>query len=337
MTAKVRNNETTVYGKYGKLRVEGAHLVDESGNPVQLKGVSTHNMNSFPQFVNNDAIEFMADNWGMEIFRLAMYTDSADGDVGYTSGDDAHRAELETMILESVKKCAEIGIYAMIDWHILFDYNPLMHKDEAIAFFAKMSEALKDYDNVIYEICNEPNQLCDWNQLLELTVNPDGSKKGEDVCTWEQIKTYANEVIPVIRKNVPDAVIVCGTPIWSQRVDEAADSPLEFDNIMYAAHFYASTHKQGLRDTITYAMSKGAAIYVTEYGITDASGDGEIDYAETDIWMDFLKKNSISYSIWNLANKDEASSMIKPECSKITGWTDDDLSESGRWFAHHNS
>ncbi len=333
MIAKVRNGKETVYGKHGALSVKGKYLVDKNGEPVQLKGVSTHNMNSFPEYVNDDAIEFMADSWGMEVYRLAMYTAMADGDLGYSDSSDEHRAELENMILKSVKKCSELGIYCMIDWHILFDYNPHMHKDMAIKFFDKMSAALKDYDNVIYEICNEPNQYCDWNQILELATLPDGSKRGDDVCTWDDIKAYANEVIPVIRKNVPDSVIVCGTPIWSQKVNEAADSPLEFENVMYALHFYASTHKQWLRDAAAYAMDKGAAIYVTEYGITDASGDGDIDYEETDRWMEFLKENSISYSIWNLSNKNEASAMILPECSKTTGWTKDELSESGKWFA----
>lgn len=310
MTAETRNGKTTVYGQYGALKVEGVHLVDKNGNAVQLKGVSTHNINSFPQFVNDDAIEFMADNWGMELYRIAMYSAFADGDDGYADGTDEHRAELEAMILRSVKKCAELGIYCMVDWHILFDYNPNMHKDMAIRFFEKMSAALKDYDNVIYEICNEPN---------------------ED-CTWEEIKNYAEEVIPVIRKNVPDSVIVCGTPKWSQNVDEAADNALAFENVMYALHFYATTHKQWLRDKADYAMSKGIAIYVTEYGICDAAGSGDIDYEETDRWLAYLNKNAISYSIWNLSNKDETSAMIDKTCDKVTGWSKEELSESGKWF-----
>ncbi|MBQ8280829.1 MAG: glycoside hydrolase family 5 protein [Lachnospiraceae bacterium] len=314
MVAETRNGKTTVYGKHGALRVEGTHLVNKNGEPVQLRGVSTHNVNSFPQFVNNDAIEYMADNWNMELYRYAMYSAFADGDAGYADGTDEHRAELEKMCIESVKKCAELGIYCMVDWHILFDYNPNMHKDMAIKFFANVSEALKDFDNVIYEICNEPN---------------------ED-CTWEEIKSYAEEVIPVIRANDPDSVIVCGTPKWSQCVDEAADNPLEFDNVLYALHFYATTHKQWLRDKADYAMSKGCAIYVTEFGICDASGNGEIDYEETDRWFAYLNKHSISYSIWNLSNKDESSAMIAPTCDKVTGWTEDELSESGKWFVGMN-
>ena len=73
MVATERNGKKTLFGQYGKLSVKNGHLVGEDGSYVQLKGVSTHNMNSFPEFVNDDAIEFMADNWGMQLFRLAMY------------------------------------------------------------------------------------------------------------------------------------------------------------------------------------------------------------------------------------------------------------------------
>lgn len=312
MVAESRNGNKTVYGKYGALSVKGVNLVNKNGEPVQLRGISTHNVNSFPQFVNDDAIAYMAENWNMELYRFAMYSALADGDYGYADGTDEHREKLEKMCIDSVKKCAELGIYCMVDWHILFDYNPNMHKDMAIKFFGNVSEALKDYDNVIYEICNEPN---------------------ED-CTWEEIKSYAEDVIPVIRKNDPDCVIVCGTPKWSQCVDEASDNPLEFENVLYALHFYASTHKQWLRDKADYAISKGIAIYVTEFGICDASGNGEIDYEETDRWFAYMEKNHISYSIWNLSNKDESSAMILPTCDKVTGWSEDELSESGKWYVN---
>ncbi|MGN0164698.1 MAG: glycoside hydrolase family 5 protein [Lachnospiraceae bacterium] len=313
MVAETRNGKITPYGKHGALKVKGVHLVDKNEEPVKLHGISTHNVNSFPQFVNDDAIEYMADKWNMELYRFAMYTAFADGDEGYADGSDEHRAELEEMVVKSVEKCAELGIYCMLDWHILFDYNPNMHKDMAIKFFSKMSEILKDYDNVIYEICNEPN---------------------ED-CTWEEIKSYAEEVIPVIRKNDPDCVIACGTPKWSQDVDAAADNALDFENIVYALHFYATTHKQWLRDKADYAMSKGLALYITEFGICDAAGSGDIDYEETDRWMAYLDDNSISYTIWNLSNKDETSAMIAPACNKVSGWENNELSESGKWYVEH--
>ena len=335
MVATERNGKKTLFGQYGKLSVKNGKLVGEDGSVVQLKGVSTHNMNSFPEFVNDDAIEFMADNWGMQLFRLAMYSAFADGDDGYSDGSDEHREELEQMIIRSVKKCAELGIYVMVDWHILFDYDPNMHKDMALKFFEKMVPILSGYDNVIYEICNEPSMDVDW-AMFKPEFQKTREEWPEKKCSWASIKKYANEVIPVIRKAKPDCVIVCGTTTWSQGVDEAADSPLEFDNVLYALHFYATTHKQSLRDKAAYAMKKGVGIYVTEYGICDAAGSGDVDFEETDRWIDFINENKLSYSIWNLSNKNETSAMIKTDCKKLSGWTDEDLSVSGKWFVGLN-
>ena len=145
-------------------------------------------------------------------------------------------------------------MYAIIDWHILSDGNPQTHQSEAKTFFSEMSKEFAKNTNVLYEICNEPN----------------GN------TSWSQIKSYAQEVIPAIRKNDPDAVILVGTPNWSQYVDQAAADPIRgYDNIMYTLHFYADTHRDSLQSTMVSALSKGLPIFVSEYGICDASGPAE--------------------------------------------------------------
>ncbi len=66
----------------------------------------------------------------------------------------------------------------------------------------------------------------------------------------------------------------------------AAGSPLSYDNIMYSLHFYAGTHKADLRNKAKKAINAGLALFVTEWGTTDASGNGnvdtvyEVDYAD---------------------------------------------------------
>ncbi len=56
----------------------------------------------------------------------------------------------------------------------------------------------------------------------------------------KQSSPMQKAVIPVIRENDKDAVIIVGTPTWSQDVDQAAASPISgYKNIMYAFHFYA--------------------------------------------------------------------------------------------------
>ncbi len=124
-----------------------------------------------------------------------------------------------------------------------------------------------------------------------------------------------------------------GTPNWSQYVDEAARDPITgFDNIMYSLHFYAATHKEDLRNKMAAAIEAGLPIFVTEYGICDASGNGSIDTVQARQWIDLMDQNQISYVAWNLSNKNETSAILNSSCAKTSGFTESDLSDSGRWI-----
>ncbi len=293
------------FKEYGKLHVTGTKLCAKDGTPVQLKGPSTLGLVWYPEYINEKAFETIH-SWGANLIRLAMYTMEEDGFL--SGGDQTFTKEL---IDKGVKYATELGMYVIIDWHILSDGNPETHKKEAIAFFEEMSEKYKDYGNVLYEICNEPN--------------------GENV-TWEVVKAYAEEVIPVIRANSPDSVILVGTPKWSQLVDDAADNPLDIKNVMYSLHYYASTHKEELRDRMRYALKKGLPIFVDEYSNCDASGNGIIDDKEAHEWAKIVDENYLSYAQWNISNRDESSAMVKASCTKTFDWADEDMTVTGLWM-----
>ena len=294
------------FKEHGKLKVIGTNLCDASGKPFQLKGPSTLGLVWYPEYINKEAF-LTIHGWGANLIRLAMYTMEEDG---YLSGGD--KEFTKGLIDKGVKYATELGMYVIIDWHILSDGNPQTHKEEAKAFFTEMTEKYKDYDNVIYEICNEPN--------------------GEDV-DWKTVKDYADEIIPLIRKTCKDSVILVGTPCWSQDVDAAADMPIEGqENIMYSVHYYAATHKQALRDKAQYALDKGLAVFIDEYSNCDASGNGIIDEEEATAWAKFVDKNNLSYAQWNISNRDESSAMVKASCTKTSNWTEDDLTKTGKWM-----
>lgn len=292
----------------GRLSVQGTQLVDENGEAVQLRGISTHGLAWFPQYVNEDLFREFRESWDANIIRLAMYTAESGGYC--TDGD---KRKLKELVRKGVEYATNQDMYVIIDWHILSDYNPNQHKAEALRFFAEMSKEFSDHNNVLYEICNEPN----------------------GGTTWGEIKSYANEVIPVIRANAPEAVILVGTPNWSQYVNQAAADPITgYDNIMYTLHFYAATHTDYLRDTMIAAIHAGAPIFVSEYGICDASGNGAINEAQANIWVDLMDQYQISYVAWNLSNKGESSSIIRSTVNKVSGFSEEDLSDSGRWLYH---
>lgn len=292
-----------LFSQHGKLSVEGTQLVDAHGQPFQLHGVSTHGLAWYPQYVNEDAFRTLRDDWGANVVRFAMYT-AENG--GYCTGGD--REKLVSTIQTGLDACTNLDMYAIIDWHILSDNDPNMHIDDAKDFWNKVSREYSSRDNVIYEICNEPNNT-----------------------SWESVKTYADTIIPIIRSNDADAVIICGTPTWSQDVDLVAKNPLEhMENVMFAVHFYAATHTNYNRQKAMTALQAGTPVFISEFSFCDASGNGDIDQASTDAWKKLIDEKNLSYCGWSLSNKAETSALIKASCAKTSAWTDDELSESGK-------
>ena len=290
----------------GQLQVIDGKLCGENKKPVILRGISGYGLSVSERYITDETFHDIAHVIGANVFRMAMYTYGM-GSFGYCTGGD--KEKLFKLMVEGVEYCEKNDLYVIIDWHILSDGDPNRYIDDAKQFFDDISEACKDKNNVIYEICNEPNKV-----------------------EWQQIKDYAETIIPIIRNNDPDSVIIVGTPDWSQGVDVAADDPLDYTNLLYALHFYSATHKQELRDRVQYAIDKQLPIFVTEYGITASTGNYPYDIEEADIWIDFLESNGISHVMWNFSKVSESSAAIKASCLKASGFEYDDFSTSGQWL-----
>jgi hypothetical protein len=286
----------------GRLQVKGTELCNQHGEPVQLRGMSFMDVAWFGEFANPSAFSWLRDNWNCSLIRAALYT----------VGDGRFRALDETdKMVTAVQAAIDTGLYVIIDWHILYDGNPMKYKDQAITFFRDMATRFKDYPNILYEICNEPN--------------------GADVTWKEVIKPYAEEVIPVIRGIDPENVIIVGTPHWSQWVDEAAADPLSFNNIMYTCHFYAGSHGEAERTRLKDALDKGLPVFITEWGTTKAeqtTGDGVFP-VQTYEWMDFINDRGLSWANWSITIRKEPSAAMRYYASPEGHWADGDLTESG--------
>lgn len=285
------------------LRIEGTTLVNSKGEEIQLKGMSSHGLGWFGDYINEESMKYVRDEMGGNIIRLAMYSE---GSGSYTASPNTNK----TKVYEGIDKAIELGMYVIVDWHILSDKDPNKYKEEAKKFFEEVTSKYKDCPNIIYEICNEPN--------------------GNNVTWKNNIKPYAEEVIPVIRKEAPNSIVIVGTANWCQDILDPANDPLEFDNVMYACHFYSGTHTDWLRERVDAALAKGLPIIISEWGTSAADGDGGVFPEETLKWIQFLEERNISWLNWSLCNKGEASAALKPSATFDGKWTDEDLSESGK-------
>ncbi len=292
----------TIVEKHGLLKVKDAHVVNKDNQFISLCGNSlfwSTNGWEGEKFYNADVVKFLKDDWNSSIVRIAM---GAEGAGNYSTDPAGQTAKVKTV----VDACIAEGLYVIIDFHAHAAQN---YKSQAITFFKEMATAYGEYDNVIYEIFNEPLQVS-WSNV---------------------VKPYAVDVIAAIREIDPDNLIIVGTPSWSQNVDEASLNPIDDVNIAYTLHFYANTHKEELRNKAITAMNNGIAIFITEWGTCNSTGNGGHNESSSDEWMNFCKENFISACNWAINDKDETASSLIPGASTTGRWTDNDYTPSGRY------
>jgi endoglucanase len=282
--------------RHGSISVQGNRIVDKTGQPVMLRGMSLFWSQWMGKYYTPEVVRWLRDDWNVNVIRAAVAVHQG----GYMANPKAEMRKLEAVLDAAIAN----GIYVIVDWHA-HEAEPKAAAD----FFGKVAKKYGRYPNIIYETYNEPLPKHGWADVL---------------------KPYHRQVISSIRTHDPDNLVVVGTRSWSQDVDEAAADPLNLPNVAYVLHFYAGTHKQPLRDKAQKALDRGAALFVTEYGTTEATGNGPVDAEETRRWWNFMENNKISYLAWSIADKRESSAALLPGASTKGRWKDDQISQSGK-------
>ncbi|MFD6682815.1 cellulase family glycosylhydrolase [Micromonospora parva] len=279
--------------RHGQLRVCGTTMCDKSGARVQLRGISSMwlNWETAPYAENLSALRWMRDNWNLQVIRAAMGVEPAGA---YLSDPAKARAQVETIINNAVAA----GVYVIVDWHAHEAQN---NQSQAVAFFGDLARRYGNLPNVIWEPYNEPLQVS-WTNV---------------------IKPYHQAVVSAIRAADPDNIIVLGTPTWSQDVDVAAASPVTGTNLMYTLHFYSCTHGASLRAKGDAAIRAGLALFVTEWGASNADGglDGRACLPEAQSWIDWMRANGISWTAWKLDVGTDTTNLLSPGAPVTGGWT----------------
>jgi len=277
---------------YGELKVrpttpfiDGAKI----GARVQVRGVSLGWSNTgweSSRFFNETSVNAMVDHWKAEIIRTPM-----------GQNDSSNKARVKTAIEAAIAK----DVYVVIDWH---SHNAHNETNAAKAFFTEMAQSYGNYDNVIFELYNEP-------------LNAE----------WADIKAYAEQVIPVIREH-SDNLILVGTPYYSQKIQEVIGKKIKDSNLGYVIHFYAASHNVELwQNNMVKAINDTMPLFITEYGTTHADGgcSPEASYnekdcpvshynthnaARSDAWHAFMDSRKISSVAWNINDKYEGSAFF---------------------------
>ncbi|KNE78977.1 cellulase [Streptomyces fradiae] len=308
LPASARAHAATPFQDHGRLQVCGTALCGEDGRPVQLRGMSSHGTQWFEHCLTGASLDVLARDWGADVLRVSTYVQED----GYET-DPARFTDLASRVID---QATERGMYVIVDWHMLDPGDPRVNKELAARFFTEITERHGHQDNVLYEIANEPNGV-----------------------SWQAIRSYAEDIIPVVRAGDPDAVVLVGTRAWSSLgVSEGADEseiaadPVDAENVMYTFHFYAASHREEYLRTLSRAAAE-LPLFVTEFGTQDYSGDGPDDFAMTQRYLDVMAEKNISWTNWNYSDDFRSGAVFRPGTCSEGRWADSGaLKDAGVWI-----
>ncbi|MBK8803040.1 MAG: cellulase family glycosylhydrolase [Fibrobacteres bacterium] len=312
----------SIVERRGAVKTSGAKIVDQSGKQIQLTGMSLYwSIWGGEAFYNPATIDWLVRDWKINGIRAAMAVETSGG---YLNPNN-RRTQLKH-VNNVVESAVANGIYVIIDYH---SHMAAENTDTAVRFFESMAQKYGDLPNVIFEIWNEPD------------TNAAGSR-----YEWTDIKSYAEAVIPAIRKYSNNLVIV-GTPQWSGQISEPVKNPLDaakFPNVAYAFHFYACSHGTSNLDP-TKVLTK-IPVFISEWGTTGADGGSNgktcLDATErsansgrasaTEWFKDRIDPNKLSSMNWSVNNIKEATAVLDTNEHELSGWDPlTGLSRSGKW------
>ncbi|MFH8618779.1 glycoside hydrolase family 5 protein [Streptomyces sp. NPDC017979] len=293
----------------GQLKVCGTKLCNQSGKPIQLRGMSTHGLQWYPQCVTNGSLDALAKDWKADVLRISMYVQEG--------GYETNPRKFTDLVHSIIEQASARGMYAIVDWHMLSPGDPHHNLARAKTFFTEIAKRHNGKKNVIYEIANEPSGV-----------------------SWSRIKSYAEQLIPVVRQQDPDAPVLVGTRAWSSlgvsessNESEVVNNPVNAGNIMYTFHFYADSHRDEYLQTLSRAADR-IPMFVTEFGTQNYAGEGANNFTMSQRYIDLMASKKISWVNWNFSDDHRSGAVFKTgTCNGNGPWTGtSQLKEAGVWI-----
>lgn len=292
----------------GEGRIYGSCEGVKDGAEVQVRGMSLY-WSLQPQAVeywSEEGIATMVKDMKIQLVRAAMATGDEDwwgcknfgecdkDPTGHMRGYAVDK-EYQTNLMKTVVEAAiKQDIYVIIDWH---SHKANTQTESSKEFFAEMAKTYGQYDHVIFELFNEPEKQ-----------------------SWSEVKNYANQVIPEIRK-YSDNLIIVGNPEWDQNPQQAIGNEVtdSKNNTAYALHYYAMSHNatgnnswggpsEGARGL--EAMKAGLSIFISEWGTGTADGKGTPGQSQNQAWQDYADKYKLSWANWSASHISEGTAAF---------------------------
>ena len=209
-----------------RLRVDGNHIVDDSGHPVVLKGLCL-----------GDPAHLVADNqwskayldeaavWGAKLVRVQVSPWSY-----HESGPEKSFA----LVDEAVQWSKENGMYVSLEWHSCGNIVDGIFQEPQEGYATTKAE-LKDFWALAAARYKDDPAVA----FFDLFGEPSAMSWLGGEMSWTQWRDIADEVIDVIYEIHPQAIPLVPGMDFSFNLQEVAENPLRNKGIVFSVHPYA--------------------------------------------------------------------------------------------------
>jgi len=288
------------------LHREGTDVVDANGDTVWIRGINIADPKrvdvSAPARGRNavQAIDLATDasaGWHANAIRLPVQP----VDIGeHTPGAGPPPIAFDESQLEAycndhldaaVQKCADEGVYAIVDYHRHRDipWNDDTLSDEVEMFWDFVADRYADESHVIFEVFNEPQGNANWGATGQALVD-----------WWGTYKATAQPWVDTIRSNADNFTLV-GSPRWSQASFGPVIEEFDGEDLGYTVHLYPAHGPTTPADYDAFLMPPGdgdydsstgtheiAPVFMTEWGWdVDASASSGLGAVDEDLVPDW--------------------------------------------------
>lgn len=284
MAGKNSSNKGQIYGSCKGI---------SDGNEVAVQGMSLFwsiSSDVGSPFWTADIVNGLVQNQNIQIVRAPMGVDEDWGSGNYFSKEGYYQGLMNTVVQAAIDN----DIYVIVDYH---SHKASDNLDNARKFFGYMAQKWGGYDNVIFEVFNEPTTQ-----------------------SWGTIKNYADSVVKTIRQ-YSDNLILVGSRSWDQYPSDAIGNEVSDPkkNVAYTFHFYAGSHSTGNEGAnAVRAMNSGLSVFVSEWGSVNADGNGAVS-GNSSTWLSWMRDHKLSGANWAVSNKNEGASYFNGSAWNYSG------------------
>ncbi|MBK8946758.1 MAG: cellulase family glycosylhydrolase [Ignavibacteriae bacterium] len=275
-----------------QIKVEGKNFINEQGNTIIFRGVSTSDPDKLQNenMWNKNLFEELK-NWNVNLVRLPVHP------IAWRERGEENYLKL---LDDGIKWASELGIYVIIDWHSIGNlrtelfqhsmYNTT--KTETFRFWKTIAAKYKGNPTVaFYELFNEPT-----------TYNGTLGK-----ISWQQHKELMEEIIGIIYAHDANKIPLVAGFNWAYELTDVKYEPIAYPNVAYVTHPYPQKREKPWEDKWEQDwgfIADHYPIIATELGFMKANGPGahipviveDEEYGETIV--NYFNKKGISWVAW---------------------------------------